>query len=120
MADETLLRWELDFGPEVVRLHLFGEMDASATEALEPALDALVATSQHVTIELGGVTLLEGSGLSVLMDFAQRLADRGVQVSFAEGSDKPSPAIDLTRDERRAASVESHELAIDLREERLR
>lgn len=95
MSVDANLRWELDFGPEIVRLLLFGEMDTSSTEALEPALDAVVETSQHVTIELGGVTVLEGGGLSVLMEFAQRLADRGVQVSFAGRSDKHSSPASL-------------------------
>lgn len=49
----------------------------AAPAALDRALDAVADDLAAVTIDLTRATFLEGAGLYALMDFTQRLADRG-------------------------------------------
>ena len=82
MPATALLEWELDFGPEVVRLVLRGEMDMSAADVTAPAVEAVAHVADRVVIDLAGVTFLDGGGLDVLMDVAQRLAGHGVEIVY--------------------------------------
>jgi anti-anti-sigma factor len=74
--------WHVIESPGCTYLAFVGELDMAAVTSLEHALDVVAGAGLPTTIDLSDVTFLDGGGLRVLMDLAQRLADRGITASF--------------------------------------
>ena len=69
---------------------LAGELDMSGTFLLEPRLDALVDGApppREVVFDLRGLTFVDSTGLTTLVDAHRRLTDAGVATRFVRGSD---------------------------------
>lgn len=90
------LEWQVTPGAERAYLALAGELDMAAPEALDRALDAVADDVAAVTIDLTRVTFLDGAGLDALMDFTQRLADRGACTFFGSSPKAVSRYLELT------------------------
>ena len=66
------------------RLTVSGEIDAHTAPSLAAAIDA---AGPDVTIDLSGVEFIDSSGLRVLIDAHQRLADDGGGLTIAAPSE---------------------------------
>ena len=64
-----------DDGPGSVRLELQGDLDMTvAPQLLDSLLCAALAYDRHmITVDFKGVTFMDSSGLSVLVEFNRRL-----------------------------------------------
>jgi anti-sigma B factor antagonist len=69
-----------------VRVH--GDLDMNGVFRLEPALDALGddLDETHVRIDLRPATFIDSSGMGLLVNAYERLAQHGAEVSFIPGS----------------------------------
>lgn len=65
------------------RLTVSGEIDAHTAPSLAAAIDA---AGDSVTIDLAGVEFVDSSGLRVLIDAHQRLAEQGGGLTIASPS----------------------------------
>jgi anti-sigma B factor antagonist len=66
------------------RLTVSGEIDAHTAPSLAAAIDA---AGERVTVDLAGIEFVDSSGLRVLIDAHQRLADQGGGLVIAAPSD---------------------------------
>lgn len=96
MAGDVFLEWQLAPGRDRSYLALLGELDMSAPSMLDGAVEAVAQAGDGVIIDLARVTFLDGMGMRALMDLTQRLADRGVSVSFGAAPTPVSRYLRLT------------------------
>jgi len=71
--------------PNATGLAVVGEIDASTAPALGTALAA--ADHHPLVVDLAGVTFCDSSGLRVLLEAHQRLADEGRRLVLANPSE---------------------------------
>jgi anti-sigma B factor antagonist len=86
---------EGSLGPAVVVVR--GDLDDGSASRFE---DALEQVSRHrrreVVVDLAGTGFLDTAGLAVLVDYARRLDERGVQLVLQAPSRAVSMVLDLT------------------------
>jgi anti-sigma B factor antagonist len=72
-----------------VAVELNGELDMAGTFMLEPRLDELVAARPEggVTFDLRGLSFVDSTGLTILVDRHRRLEEAGVPTRFHRGRD---------------------------------
>jgi anti-sigma B factor antagonist len=82
-------------GPAVVVVR--GDLDDGSASRFE---DALEEVSRHrrreVVVDLAGTGFLDTAGLAVLVDYARRLEERGVQLVLQAPSRAVAMVLDLT------------------------
>ena len=68
---------------DAVALGLAGDLDMSATFALEPVLDRILAAgARELVLDLGGVDFVDSSGLGLLIATHERTADADVAMAI--------------------------------------
>lgn len=74
-----------------------GELDANGTPRLRAAIDELF-TSGHptVVVDLGGVTFIDSSGLSVLIAAYKQAIDRDVRLTLRSPSAAVTRLLEMT------------------------
>lgn len=85
-----MFSWRLEVELERTRLVLVGEIDIAARDELLFAVEQAASKALPLVVELGGVTFLDGSGISALMAVTQIAVDRGISIGF---TDRP-PVVD--------------------------
>jgi anti-anti-sigma factor len=66
--------------PSVVRVH--GDVDVSCASSLAACLDDVLATSDRVVIDLGGVSFMDSMGLNTLVRARQRADGYGHELEL--------------------------------------
>ena len=80
MADFTI---DETAGESGVELDLAGDLDMSATFALEPVLDRLIAANpREIVLDLGNVGFVDSSGLGLLVATHERAARADVDMAI--------------------------------------
>jgi anti-sigma B factor antagonist len=68
---------------DAVALGLAGDLDMSATFALEPVLDRILADgARELVLDLGGVGFVDSSGLGLLIATHERTSDADVAMAI--------------------------------------
>jgi len=75
---------------------LVGEIDIAAHEELLLACDKAADFGLPLVVELGGVTFLDGRGISALMAITQAAVDRGLTIGFTDRPPVVDRVLDLT------------------------
>jgi anti-anti-sigma factor len=88
--------WRLEVELERTRLVLVGEIDIAAREELLIAVEQAASKSLPLVVELGGVTFLDGSGISALMAITQIAVDGGISIGFTDRPPVVDRVLDLT------------------------
>jgi anti-sigma B factor antagonist len=96
VADDPVFSWSLELEPERTRLILIGEVDIAVRDELLQACDLAAGRGLPIVVELGGVTFLDGSGISALMAVTQAAVDRGVTIGFIDRPPVVARILDLT------------------------
>lgn len=75
-------------GPGVVRVLLFGDVDYDTAPALRANVSALLASGQvdTIVVDLGGVTLLDSTGIGTLVVAHRICAEMGVDFKVCEAN----------------------------------
>jgi anti-anti-sigma factor len=69
---------------DAVELGLSGDLDMSATFALEPVLDRVLAQDpRRLVLDLGGVPFVDSSGLGLLIATHERASRAGVDMAIS-------------------------------------
>ena len=95
--DDTTLRvtTEADRGWTVVAVR--GEIDISTATTFDDALQAAMASSDRVVIDLSGVRFMDSTGLGVLMRAHKHQDDAGATLRIAAPSDRVIRLLDVTK-----------------------
>lgn len=96
VSASTPFSWRLNIEATRTRLVLVGEVDIAAHEDLLAAVAAVPARPVPLVVELGGVTFLDGSGISALMALTQAAVDRGFTIGFVDRPPVVERVLDLT------------------------
>ena len=91
-----IFTWRLEVETERTRLVLVGEVDIAAGDELLVAVDEVASQGLPLVVELGGVTFLDGSGISALMAITQVAVDRGITIGFTDRPPVVDRILDLT------------------------
>ena len=92
----TPFSWRVTVEASRVRLVLSGEVDIAAQEEVLAAVAAVPPTPLPLVVDLGGVTFVDGSGLSALMALTQAAVDRGMSIGFTHRPPVVERVLDLT------------------------
>jgi anti-anti-sigma factor len=95
MADDVF-SWRLHAEPGRTRLVLVGEVDIAAREELLRAVEQAASKSRPLVVDLGGVTFLDGSGISALIAVTEVAVDRGIPIGFTDRPPVVDRVLDLT------------------------
>lgn len=79
--------------PGVIHIDMSGEIDLDNAAEVERELDELVATTDRVTIDLGGLTYIDSQGVNILADLARRHLEQ--EFALVLIAPPHSPAVDL-------------------------
>ena len=96
MADGAAFSWRIEPELERTRLVLVGEIDIAAHDDLLMACDRAADLGMPLVVELGGVTFLDGRGISALMAITQAAVDRGLTIGFTDRPPVVDRVLDLT------------------------
>lgn len=96
MAADGVFAWHLEVELQRTRLVLVGEIDIAARDELLLAVEQAASKSLPLVVELGGVTFLDGSGISALMAITQVAVDRGISIGFTDRPPVVDRVLDLT------------------------
>ena len=77
-----------DFGLEA-RVVLGGEVDIAAVPCLRRALSEQVKAGRHTTVDLAGVTFMDGSGISVLVSAHKAAEKAGLVLRLVNADHRP-------------------------------
>jgi anti-sigma B factor antagonist len=87
--------------PGTAVLQVRGEVDSLTTPPFEAAIaDLLAASEDALVVDLTGVTFLGSSGLALLIQGAERAAERGVRLRLVATSRVVRRPLDITGTER--------------------
>lgn len=79
-------------------LTIEGSLDAVSTPELRPVIDALVKEGKReVTLELGGLRLIDSSGVGVIVSLYKRIHQQGGEVKIVGMRDQPLAIFKLLR-----------------------
>lgn len=71
-------------------LRLEGALDALTVRTVKPRIEEMVAGSpKSVTVDFADVTMLDSSGVGVIMSLVRRITDAGGQVRVVGVHDQP-------------------------------
>jgi anti-sigma B factor antagonist len=85
----TTLSWDTEHKGADLNITLQGELDLASSQRLEEELMRLEDERPPlITLDLRGVTFIDSTGLSALInaDFRARKADRGLRIVAGEGA----------------------------------
>jgi len=88
--------WRMTVEPGRVRLVIIGEVDVAAHEELLKVVATVPDMGRPLVVDLGGVTFVDGSGISALMALTQAAVDRGIAVGFTDRPTIVDRVLDLT------------------------
>lgn len=79
-----------DEGSQTATVVAIGEIELAASNALLNCLEQALADAKHLRLDLGGVTFIDSTGLSVLLQVKVHAERRGGTMRIVESS----PAVD--------------------------
>lgn len=79
-ASRAFVRFSTDTAPEAVALHVEGELDLSTAQSLANAIEGAYRKQRCVIVDLSRLAYLDGSGIRVLMRFAEENRGRFVVI----------------------------------------
>lgn len=92
----TAFAYTVDRRDSHVTLHLTGELDLAAAPGLESALDAVLADSEDVVLDIAEVTFLDSSGLRVLVAAQNQSSEAGKTLTLLNPSAAVSRILEIT------------------------
>lgn len=96
MVDGAAYSWRIEPELERTRLVLVGEIDIAAHDEVVLACERAADLGLPLVVELGGVTFLDGRGISALMAITQAAVDRGLSIGFTDRPPVVDRVLDLT------------------------
>jgi anti-anti-sigma factor len=82
--------------PEVVRLHVRGQLDLLARGVFGEALTWATRLKRPVEVDLGRIDFIDGSGLSILMEARRRASSAGHRLTIVRASRCVRRLIEIT------------------------
>jgi anti-sigma B factor antagonist len=80
------------------RLQIEGALDALTARDIRPIFDQVVADKpKRVTVDLGGLTLLDSSGVGAIVSLFKRVKGDGGQVILENAHDQPLAVLKLLK-----------------------
>lgn len=79
-----------------VRVSLAGEIDMSSADTLARALETLPRTAPSLVVDLADVTLLDSTGIAVLVLAQRRAVAAGQSLTVVNARDMVRRALDIT------------------------
>jgi len=81
----------------VARIGLQGELDMAATLQLEPAVDRLLDEgTRKLTIDLGGLSFIDSTGISLLVSLNERVRAADAALSLLKPREAVGRALQVT------------------------
>lgn len=82
-------------------LAISGSLDAMTAAEVMPSIDAIIEDRRReVVVDIGGLDLIDSSGVAVLVSLYKRLRARGGRVSVTGARDQPLSIFKLLRIDR--------------------
>ena len=89
--------YEQESSDGAARLALTGELDMAATLALEPVVDQLLSEgTRRITIDLGGLTFIDSTGISLLVTIYDRVREAGAELTLPRPPAEVARALEVT------------------------
>lgn len=97
MAGDPGFDVEVTEGADATRVQVTGEVDLATSPRLREALDRAIGTgAETIRLDMAGVTFLDSSGISVLVDAQQRLQQASARLVLHGVGDQITRVLEIS------------------------
>jgi len=91
-----VVTWDVEGGEST--LQIVGALDALTVRDIRPTIDAVVAGQpRHVTVDFDRVTILDSTGVGVIVSLFKRVTAQGGRVVVVRAHDQPLAVLKLLK-----------------------